>query len=76
MFYALTSSRQRSYLFVRSDSCFNSGMSDITKLIGTQTAQYATCIPTGNRLTDTVFHPICNRRTPDAVCAARSGVRG
>jgi len=28
-------------------------MEDITKLIGTQTAQYATCIPTGNRLTDT-----------------------
>ena len=35
------------------DSCFNSGMKEITKSIGTQTNQYAVCIPTGNFLTDT-----------------------
>lgn len=30
------------------DSCFNGGMQDITKLIGKQTNQYATCVATGN----------------------------
>jgi palmitoyl-protein thioesterase len=35
------------------DSCFNSGMKDITKQIGTVLGSYAVCIPTGNRLTDT-----------------------
>jgi palmitoyl-protein thioesterase len=35
------------------DSCFNSGMQDITKQIGTTLGTYAVCIPTGNRLTDT-----------------------
>jgi len=35
------------------DSCFNAGMKQITALIGSQTNQYATCVPTGNRLTDT-----------------------
>jgi len=35
------------------DSCFNAGMKQITQIIGTQTTQYAVCIPTGNRLTDT-----------------------
>jgi len=35
------------------DSCFNAGMKQITAIIGSQTSQYATCIPTGNRLTDT-----------------------
>lgn len=35
------------------DSCFNAGMKQITQLIGAQTSQYATCVPTGNRLTDT-----------------------
>merc|ERR1711981_822435 len=36
------------------DSCFNAGMKQITQLIGNQTSQYAVCIPTGNRLTDTM----------------------
>merc|ERR1711990_488156 len=36
------------------DSCFNEGMKEITQLIGKQTSQYATCVPTGNRLTDTI----------------------
>lgn len=35
------------------DSCFNSGMKEITELIGTQTGQYSVCIPTGSRITDT-----------------------
>ena len=35
------------------DSCFNGGMKDITKLIGAKLGTYATCVPTGNRLTDT-----------------------
>ena len=35
------------------DSCFNSGMKEITALIGTTLGTYATCVPTGNRLTDT-----------------------
>jgi len=36
------------------DSCFNAGMKQITEIIGTQTSNYATCVPTGNRLTDTI----------------------
>ena len=35
------------------DSCFNSGMKEITALIGTTLGTYSVCIPTGNRLTDT-----------------------
>ena len=36
------------------DSCFNSGMKQITQLIGVTTGQYATCVPTGdNVVTDT-----------------------
>lgn len=35
------------------DSCFNSGMKEITELIGTTLGTYAVCVPTGNRLTDT-----------------------
>ena len=36
------------------DSCFNSGMKDITKQIGTLLGTYAVCVPTGdNVLTDT-----------------------
>jgi len=34
------------------DSCYNAGMKQITELIGSQTSQYAVCVPTGNRLTD------------------------
>jgi len=37
------------------DSCFNAGMKQITALIGTQTSQYAVCIPTGNtEISDTL----------------------
>lgn len=32
------------------DSCFNEGMKEITKLIGTTTSQYAVCVPTGDNL--------------------------
>jgi len=36
------------------DSCFNSGMQGITKMIGEETNQYAVCVPTGkNRMQDT-----------------------
>ena len=35
------------------DSCFNSGMKEITSLIGTTLGTYSVCIPTGNHLTDT-----------------------
>jgi len=35
------------------DSCFNSGMKEITKAIGSQLGTFAVCVPTGNRLTDT-----------------------
>jgi palmitoyl-protein thioesterase len=35
------------------DSCFNSGMKQITEMIATRTGQYGVCVPTGNRLTDT-----------------------
>jgi palmitoyl-protein thioesterase len=35
------------------DSCFNSGMKQITQIIGDTLGTYAVCIPTGNVLTDT-----------------------
>jgi len=35
------------------DSCFNQGMKDITTIVGNTTGEYAKCIPTGNRATDT-----------------------
>ena len=35
------------------DSCFNSGMNEITSIIGSRFGTYAVCVPTGNRLTDT-----------------------
>ena len=35
------------------DSCFNSGMKEITSIIGSRFGTYAVCVPTGNRLTDT-----------------------
>jgi len=36
------------------DSCFNSGMMQITDLIAQRTGQYGVCIPTGSKLTDTL----------------------
>ena len=35
------------------DSCFNSGMKSITKMVGETLDSYSVCVPTGNRLTDT-----------------------
>ena len=35
------------------DSCFNSGMQEITQIVGNTTGGYAVCIPTGTKLTDT-----------------------
>ena len=35
-------------------SCFNGGMKQITTLIGKRLGTYAVCVPTGNRLTDTL----------------------
>lgn len=36
------------------DSCFNSGMKDITNIIAEKTGQYAVCVPTGaNKVKDT-----------------------
>jgi len=36
------------------DSCFNGGMKQITSLIGARLGTYAVCVPTGNRITDTL----------------------
>jgi palmitoyl-protein thioesterase len=36
------------------DSCFNSGMQQITQMIAKRTGQYGVCVPTGTRLTDTI----------------------